>query len=343
MDYWRPLSFYSRDLTLLPDVIEPVAGVTGVGYSALECIRRSDDGEVSSRVLSVQDANPELAEQSEIIGSLRPPIKGIAMDRPRIMGILNVTPDSFYDGGHHNWVDDALVHGLQMEADGADIIDIGGESTRPGADVISIEEELRRVIPVIERLHDQTDAVISIDTRKAEVMEAAVAAGASMINDVSGLTFDLGSLEAAAEANVPVVLMHSSGTPQIMQNNPVYENVLLDVYDYLNVRVNAALAVGIRAENLIVDPGIGFGKSLEHNCVLLDNLSLFHGLGVPVMLGCSRKSFIGALSRNEGPEGRLPGSIAGVVKAAMQGVQILRVHDVGATYQALAVLGCAGK
>lgn len=340
MDYWRPLSFYSRDLQLLPDVIEPVAGVRGVGYSSLERIRRSEGGQVSRSVISVSDANPELAEQTEIIGSLRAPVRGLTMDRPRIMGILNVTPDSFYDGGHHNWVDDALVYGLQMEADGADIIDIGGESTRPGADVISIEEELRRVIPVIERLSDQTDAAISIDTRKAEVMEAAVAVGATMINDVSGLTFDLGSLEAAAAANVPVVLMHSSGIPQEMQNKLQYEDVLLDVYDYLNVRVNAALAVGIRAENLIVDPGIGFGKTLEHNCVLLDNMSLFHGLGVPVMLGCSRKTFIGALSRNEEPEGRLPGSIAGVVKAAMQGVQIMRVHDVAATYQALAVHGC---
>jgi dihydropteroate synthase len=266
----------------------------------------------------------------------RPAIADVALDRTRIMGVVNVTPDSFSDGGRYLAADAAIAHGLRLEAEGADILDIGGESTRPGAEPLGIEEECRRVLPVIEGLAARARVPLSIDTRNAEVMRRVVQSGARIINDVSALAHDPQSLEVAAATGVPVVLMHAQGDPRTMQRNPVYDDVVLDVYDVLEARIEACEKAGIPRERLVVDPGIGFGKTLAHNLALLGALSIFHGLGCAVLLGASRKSFIGKLTGALADD-RLPGSLAAALLGAAQGVQILRVHDVAATRQALAV------
>lgn len=277
------------------------------------------------------------ADMFEAIRRPRARLAGMALDRPRIMGIVNVTPDSFSDGGRYIDATAAIAHGVDLAEAGADILDIGGESTRPGSDATTVEEELRRVIPVIEGLSDKVDALLSIDTRKPEVMREAVAAGADIINDISALSFAAESLETAADIQVPVVLMHAQGDPRTMQDNPIYDDVLLDVFDYLEARVDAATMAGIPRDRLIVDPGIGFGKTLEHNVALLAGQSLFHGLGVPVLIGASRKRFIGTLSGVEAAADRVHGSVGAALQCVSQGAQIVRVHDVTATRQALAV------
>lgn len=344
MDYWRPVPV-SSTFVGEPDfkgrnkessLIMPLAGMDGVGFSVLERIWRETDGVRSELVSADKFADEGLAVFNSITAP-RPSLASLRLDQPLIMGILNVTPDSFFDGGQLARVDDAVARGLKMIEDGASILDIGGESTRPGAGVVSIDEELGRVLPVIEKLSSETDVLISIDTRKADVMTAAVKAGAGLINDVSALEFDEGSLDAARKADVPVVLMHAQGTPETMQQAPGYDHVLLDVYDYLSQRIDAAVEAGISRDKIVVDPGIGFGKTLFHNSVLMGGLSLFHGLGVPLLLGCSRKSFIAGLSKGEEAKDRLPGSLAGAVKGAASGCQILRVHDVAETFQALSV------
>jgi len=278
-------------------------------------------------------APPELLER---LGRPRDPIAGLALDRPLIMGVVNVTPDSFSDGGHYLAADAAIAHALRLEAEGADILDIGAESTRPGAEPVDLQEELRRVMPVIEALAPRARARLSIDTRKAEVMRRAAQAGVALVNDVSALTHDPGALDAATETGLAVVLMHAQGDPRTMQDSPHYADVVLDVYDWLGARIDACEGAGIPRSRLIVDPGIGFGKTLAHNLALLGASSIFHGLGCPILLGASRKRFIGELAGAD-VEGRLSGSIAAALLGAGQGVQILRVHDVAATRQALAV------
>ena len=253
------------------------------------------------------------------------------------MGIVNVTPDSFSDGGNFAGPKEAIAFGERLVSEGADFLDIGGESTRPGSDPVPLEEELRRVIPVIEGLVGKVSARLSVDTRKAEVMRRAAAAGAHLINDVSALAFDPESVEVVAEARLPVVLMHSRGDPKSMQKDPRYDNVLLDVFDALAARVEVCLRAGITRDQIIVDPGIGFGKTLDHNLQLLAGLPILHGLGTPLMLGASRKSSIGRLTGTVDPAERVPGSIAAALSGVMQGASILRVHDVAATRQALAV------
>lgn len=267
----------------------------------------------------------------------RPAFAGLSMDRSRIMGIVNVTPDSFSDGGQFATAQEAIDHGLRLEDNGAGILDIGGESTRPNANTVSVDDELARVLPVLEGLSGRTDARLSIDTRKPQVMQRAAEAGAHIINDVSALTYDPDSLHIAAETGLPVILMHSQGSPQTMQDNPHYENVLLDVFDYLAWRIEAAEAVGIARSNLMADPGIGFGKTLGHNLELLAGLSLFHGLGVPLLLGASRKRFIGEIADKSEPQDRMPGSLAAALNGVAQGVQVVRVHDVAETQQALQI------
>ncbi|MGE3064356.1 MAG: dihydropteroate synthase [Hyphomicrobiaceae bacterium] len=267
----------------------------------------------------------------------RLPVAGLTLDRPRIMGIVNVTPDSFSDGGQFASAATAIAHAERLDAEGADILDIGGESTRPGAEPVTVEEELRRVLPVLEGLAGRTRARLSIDTRKAEVMRRAAVAGAHLINDVSALTHDARSLRVVIETGLPVVLMHARADPRTMQDNPTYDDVLLDVYDVLARRIEACERAGLARGRLIVDPGIGFGKTAAHNLALLSGLSIFHGLGTAVLAGASRKSFIGQLSGAVDPQDRLPGSLAAALAAAGQGAQILRVHDVAATRQALTV------
>ena len=260
----------------------------------------------------------------------------VKLDIPRVMGIVNVTPDSFSDGGAHFDADSAIAHGLQLAEEGAAILDIGGESTRPGAQEIPIEEELRRTIPVIEALAKRTSLPISIDTSKPEVMRAAIEAGAGMINDVYGLRRE-GALDAAAALKVPVVLMHMLGEPRTMQANPEYDDVVGEVHRFLAERIFAAEMAGIAKKHIVVDPGFGFGKTTQHNLQLLAQLRRFTELGVPVLAGLSRKKTIGELTGREDPRERTFGSLAAHLVAAQNGAMLLRVHDVAATVDALKV------
>jgi dihydropteroate synthase len=261
----------------------------------------------------------------------------VRLDQPQVVGIINVTPDSFSDGGQYEQPDQALAAAHAMSEAGAAIVDIGGESTRPGAKPVWEGDELARVLPVVERLV-QSGTAVSVDTRKAAVMEAALTAGAGLVNDVSALTWDERAAAVVAKAGCPVVLMHHQGTPETMQQAPRYDRpVLLDVYDWLEARVEAVVRAGIDRAKIIVDPGIGFGKTVQHNLKLLNGLALLHGLGCPIMLGVSRKRMIGALSGEAAADERLPGSLALALKGAEQGVQLIRVHDVPETVQALRV------
>lgn len=266
----------------------------------------------------------------------RAPFAGLSLDRPRLMGVLNVTPDSFADGGVYREAEAAIAHGRRMIASGADIVDIGGESTRPHASFVSVEEELDRVRPVITGLSG-AGVPISIDTRRARVMAAALDAGAGLVNDVSALSFDPDSLALVAERGVPVVLMHMRGEPATMHGHTDYAAVLLDVYDELAARVAACHAAGIPAENIAIDPGLGFAKTSNQNAAILRGLSLFLGFGLPLLVGASRKGLVRAVKQAAAPEGRLPASLAVAMLALDQGAGLLRVHDVGETAQAIAV------
>ena len=260
----------------------------------------------------------------------------LRLDRARVMGIVNVTPDSFSDGGAHDTTAAAIAHGLKLVEEGADVLDIGGESTRPGADEVDVEEELRRVIPVIEALAKQVDVPISIDTSKSEVMRAAVQVGAGMINDVYALRRE-GALDEAASLNVPVVLMHMLGEPRSMQQAPEYDDVVGEVHRFLAERIFACEMAGIDKKKIIVDPGFGFGKNRGHNLQLLARLQRFTELGVPVLAGLSRKKTIGDLTGRDVPADRVHGSVAAHLIAAQNGARIVRVHDVAATVDALRV------
>jgi dihydropteroate synthase len=262
--------------------------------------------------------------------------KTLVLDRPHVMGILNVTPDSFSDGGKFNSLGNALLQAERMIQVGVSIIDIGGESTRPGAPEVSLEEELARVIPAIKAIRAKFDVWISIDTSKAEVMRQAVEAGADLINDVRALQ-EPGALQAAAEANVPVCLMHMKGQPRTMQASPTYDDVLTDVEAFLQERVEACEAVGISKDQLILDPGFGFGKTIEHNYHLLAHLEKFHTLGLPVLAGMSRKSMIFKLL-DKAPVDCMVASVTCATIAAMKGAQIIRVHDVEDTLEAMKII-----
>ncbi|HEL3749090.1 TPA: dihydropteroate synthase [Stenotrophomonas maltophilia] len=260
----------------------------------------------------------------------------LRLDRARVMGIVNVTPDSFSDGGHHDTTEAAVAHGLKLVEEGADLLDIGGESTRPGAASVSVEEELRRIVPVIEQLAARTSVPISIDTFKPEVMRAAVAAGAGMINDIFGLRQD-GALEAAAAANVPVVLMHMQGEPGNMQADPHYDDVVAEVHGFLVQRLFAAEMAGIAKKHLVIDPGFGFGKNTAHNMTLLARSERFLELGVPMLAGLSRKRSLGELTGRDAPAERVAASVAAHLIAVQRGARIVRVHDVAATVDALKI------
>lgn len=279
---------------------------------------------------------PRARQQFAQLSAPRQPWAGFALDRPLVMGVLNVTPDSFSDGGRWFSCERATAHGHALFEAGADIIDVGGESTRPGADELASGEEIRRIEPIVRALA-QSSAVVSIDTRQAAVMEAALDAGARIVNDVSALTHDPLSLALVGRRRAPVVLMHMQGEPRTMQRDPVYDSPLIEVLEHLEARIAACTAAGIPRENIAIDPGIGFGKLLSHNLELLAGIGAFHTLGCSIVLGVSRKSTIARLSRGEPPEARLPGSLAAALFAVQQGVQILRVHDVAETRQALAV------
>lgn len=255
---------------------------------------------------------------------------------PLVMGILNTTPDSFSDGGCFDTVDNALAQAMLMLEQGADIIDIGGESTRPGAEAVSADEEIQRVVPVIESIRRHSEISISIDTSKPEVMLAAVAAGANLVNDVNGLQAQ-GAVEACSSLGIPVCVMHMQGEPRTMQDNPRYNNVLADVASYLQSRAQACLDAGICRENIIIDPGFGFGKNLQHNLQLLNGLDQLRSLGYPVLVGLSRKSMLGAVLDGAATDQRLHASVAAAVLAWTRGAKIFRVHDVKPTVDALKV------
>jgi dihydropteroate synthase len=324
-----------------------IGGSDAVVFTAAEILQRRQGAQTARRIVSVADlstlARGDDAEGAGIRAALagfsraRGPTAGLTMDRPRIMGIVNVTPDSFSDGGSFASTRGAIDHGRRLADEGADILDIGGESTRPGSDPVPLDEELRRVLPVLEGLAGRVAARLSVDTRKAEVMRRATGSGAHMLNDVSALTYDPDSLAVAAESGLAVVLMHAQGDPKTMQKDPRYDDVLLDVHDMLAGRIAACVAAGIALDRIVVDPGIGFGKTLAHNLELTAGLALLHGLGVPLMVGASRKSFIGRLMGGAVVGDRLPGSLAAALAAIEQGAAILRVHDVAATRQALTV------
>ncbi|MEM7189019.1 MAG: dihydropteroate synthase [Pseudomonadota bacterium] len=278
---------------------------------------------------------PEAANVLARVTTPRSAFAGLSLDGPLVMGIVNVTPDSFSDGGKLEGSGGAVDHALQLVERGADILDVGGESTRPGATPVSEMEEIDRVLPVIKGLIAAgCQTPISIDTRNAVVAKAALAAGAVVLNDVSALTHDSDSITAAQDAD-GVCLMHALGDPRTMQDNPTYADVLLDVYDYLADRIDVAIAQGVRREKILIDPGIGFGKTIKHNLALIRGLSLFHGLGCGILLGVSRKGFIGKLGQEPRADERLGGSLATGLAGLDQGAQILRVHDVGQTAQAV--------
>jgi dihydropteroate synthase len=333
--YFRPLSLvFGHDARSL--IASGKAGALGglphIGFTHVEEIARAE-GQVS-RSIECYDDVANLAGVQNITAT-RPAFAGLALHRARVMGIVNVTPDSFSDGGRLNSAEAAIAHGLQLSHEGADILDVGGESTRPGSDTISVEDELQRVEAVIAAL--STAHLVSVDTRKAAVMGAALKAGAKLVNDVSALGYEPESAGVVATAKAPVILMHAQGAPKTMQLNPRYDDVLLDVYDSLEASVAQAVAAGISPHNICIDPGIGFGKSYQQNLQLMAGLTLFHGLGVPLLVGLSRKGFIGAVTGEKLAAERVFGSVGGALQAVQQGAHILRVHDVKATVQALAM------
>jgi dihydropteroate synthase len=315
----------------------PLAG-GAIAFAAAELIE-GVAGSTKRRLLTAQQivgsGDTDLGSLVARVTAPRPPFAGLSLDRPRLMGIVNVTPDSFSDGGLYDTTEGAIVHAAELAEAGADIVDVGGESTRPGSDAVAEADELARIVPVIKGLCGLR-AVLSLDTRKSAVARAAAETGASILNDVSALTHDAESLAVVAETGLSVVLMHAKGEPKTMQDNPAYDDVALEVFDYLEGRIAAALAAGIDRARIAADPGLGFGKTLAHNLALLGHTALFHGLGVPLLIGASRKRFVG-LGQGKDPRAREPGSFAAAIVAAAQGAQIFRVHDVAGTAQALAV------
>jgi dihydropteroate synthase len=339
--YLRPIGLLYGDAAneaISEGLALPLAGGP-IAFTAAELIEGSP-GNAKRRLFGAQalgaSGDADLAALTQRITSSRPPFAGLALDRTLLMGIVNVTPDSFSDGGLYDTKEEAIVHAAELAASGAAIVDIGGESTRPGSDPVEEREEASRVVPVIAGLAG-LPAVISVDTRKAWVARQAAKHGAKILNDVSALTYDPACLQAAADTGMSIVLLHAQGEPKTMQDDPRYADVMLEVYDYLEARIAAAVTAGIDRSRIAADPGLGFGKTLAHNLALLANASLLHGLGVPLLIGASRKRFIQGVAGGEGPQTREPGSQAAAIVAASQGAQILRVHDVAGSRQALGV------
>ena len=314
-DYWRPIPEEGGAY--------PLAG-GWLRFSRVERLSRTAPPEIL----------PAEAAPSDLLARLTAPrrdICGISMANPSLMGIVNATPDSFSDGGAY----DGIAQARLLAGAGADMLDIGGESTRPGAAEVSVAEEIARILPVIGALRDRIP--VSVDTRKAGVARAAISAGAGLVNDVSGFDFDPDLAGLVAETGLPVCLMHAQGVPETMQDDPHYGDVLLDVFDALEARVQRAEAAGIARDRIMVDPGIGFGKTRAHNLAILNRIGLYHGLGCAILLGISRKRLIGEVAGMDDPMARGPGTLALMLAAVGQGVQMHRVHDIAAARQALAL------
>ena len=338
----RPTAFVDSPFGHDGKVARLVGGLNW--FSAVELIQVDGHKRVSTDLVPVEgiDArfDDDTKEQWNGLTRARRPLqlgeRTIRLDQPQVMGIVNATPDSFSDGGQFADAAAAAAAGAEMAAQGAAIIDVGGESTRPGAKLVWEGDEIERVIPVVSQLA-RSGAAVSIDTRKADVMTAAIDVGAQMINDVSALTYDGRSAGVIAASSVPIVLMHHKGAPETMQDDPRYDDALVEVYLWLEERIAAAEEAGIDRNRILIDPGFGFGKNVAHNLELMNGLALFHSLGCPIVVGASRKRTIGALSNEAPVDRRLGGSIAFALKAAEQGAQLLRVHDVFETVQALRV------
>ena len=327
-------------------LVRPLAGGP-LGFTGLRLLARGADRRAIELTVPVADAlalaerhaaagDARLLDSLTAVSARRAPFAELAFDRPRLMGIVNVTPDSFSDGGRFLDPSAAIAQGRALAAAGCDILDVGGESTRPGAAPAPVATELARVRPVIDGLRD-AGAALSVDTRRAAVIESAAAAGAVIVNDVSALEFEPEAPAAVARLGLSAVLMHMRGEPATMQDAPAYDDVRLDVHDYLAARIAACEAAGIPRSHLAVDPGIGFGKTVGHNIALLQGLGILHDLGCPIVVGVSRKSFIGRVAGETDAAHRFPGSLAAGLWALGQGAQILRVHDGAETAQALAV------
>ncbi|WP_193142449.1 MULTISPECIES: dihydropteroate synthase [unclassified Meridianimarinicoccus] len=325
--YYRPL--VQTDAARPQDAL-PLAGGWG-WFTHVEVLHRDAPPRIANADILPPDVRDRLCTP-------RAPLAGLTLtDSPRLMGIVNVTPDSFSDGGQFLAAETAIAHGRQLRDQGADILDIGGESTRPGAVEVSVADEIARTAPVVSALAADTSVPVSIDTRKAAVAAQALAEGAALINDVSAMGFDPEMAATMARAAVPVCLMHAQGLPDTMQRDPRYGDALLDVYDALEAAILRAEAAGIPRARILADPGIGFGKTTAHNLDLLRGLSLFHGLGCALLIGVSRKRFIGEIGAAPEAADRVHGSIAVALAAVAQGAQIIRVHDVAATRQALSL------
>ena len=319
-----------------------LCGLEDVGFLSVEILKRQTDGntveEYSVLELEGLDFRNEIESDLNKITSKRNNIYNLNFKNPILMGVLNVTPDSFSDGGKYNTTFRALDHVKSMIDFGAHIIDVGGESTRPGAKSVSEQDEITRVSETIQLIKKKyPNQLISLDTRKSKVMQHGLSIGVDMLNDVSALDFDPQSYQVIKDSGKPIVLNHSQGIPEDMQNNPTYENVLLDIFDYFENKIKFLKDNGIKDEQIIIDPGIGFGKTLEHNLEIISKISLFHSLGYPIMVGPSRKSFIGKIMGEKDNPQRLGGTIASVLYSYLQGIQLFRVHDIQETSEALKV------
>ena len=319
-----------------------LCGLEDVGFLSVEILKRKSDGntveEYSVLELERLDFKDEIQSDLNKITSKRNNIFNLNYKNPILMGVLNVTPDSFSDGGKYNTTFRALDHVKNMIDFGAHIIDVGGESTRPGAKSVSDQDEIVRVSETIQSIKKKfPNQLISLDTRKSKVMQHGISIGVDMLNDVSALDFDQLSYQVVKDSGKPIILNHSQGIPENMQNNPTYDNVLLDIFDYFENKIKFLKDNGIKDEQIIIDPGIGFGKTLEHNLEIISKISIFHSLGYPIMVGPSRKSFIGKIMGEKDNPQRLGGTIASVLYSYLQGIQLFRVHDIQETNEALRV------
>ncbi|MFM7498375.1 MAG: dihydropteroate synthase [Candidatus Fonsibacter sp.] len=319
-----------------------LCGLENVGFLSLEILKRQSDGNIVEEysVLEIEklDFKNEIEEDLKNITSKRKNIFNLDFTNPILMGVLNVTPDSFSDGGKYNTTYRALDHVRSMINYGAHIIDVGGESTRPGAKSVSELDEIKRVSETIQLIKNKfPNQIISLDTRKSTVMKHGIDIGIDILNDVSALDFDPQSYLVVKDSGKLIILNHSQGIPENMQNNPTYENVLLDIFDYFENKIKFLKNNGIKDEQIIIDPGIGFGKTLEHNLEIISKISLFHSLGYPIMVGPSRKSFIGKIMAEKDNPQRLGGTIASILYSYLQGIQLFRVHDIQETNEALKV------
>jgi len=319
-----------------------LCGLEDVGFLSVEILKRKSDGntveEYSVLELERLDFKDKIKSDLNKITSKRNNIFNLNFKNPILMGVLNVTPDSFSDGGKYNTTFRALDHVKNMIDFGAHIIDVGGESTRPGAKSVSDQDEIVRVSETIQSIKKKyPNQLISLDTRKSKVMQHGISIGVDMLNDVSALDFDQLSYQIVKDSGKPIILNHSQGIPENMQNNPTYDNVLLDIFDYFENKIKFLKDNGIKDEQIIIDPGIGFGKTLEHNLEIISKISIFHSLGYPIMVGPSRKSFIGKIMGEKDNPQRLGGTIASVLYSYLQGIQLFRVHDIQETSEALKV------